>query len=243
MTSPRKDHDHWSDVASEWIEWARAPNHDAFWAYRPALREFIGKGAGDALEVGCGEGRVSRLLRECGYRVTATDTVEAFVAAAREADSADRYEVAPATALPFEPASFDFVMAYNMLMDVDDVPVAVKEMRRVLRPSGTLFVSIVHPFADRGHFDRERPDTPFVVDGTYFGREHFEGAEERDGLRMRFAGWSQPLQNYIAALEGAGLAVTSLVEPTPDTGPQWAALRNWDRIPLFLWLKARPLAG
>ncbi|WP_054308743.1 class I SAM-dependent methyltransferase [Mesorhizobium sp. 1M-11] len=243
MTSPRKDHDHWSDVASEWIEWARAPNHDAFWAYRPALREFIGKGAGDALEVGCGEGRVSRLLRECGYRVTATDTVEAFVAAAREADSADRYEVAPATALPFEPASFDFVMAYNMLMDVDDVPAAVKEMRRVLRPSGTLFVSIVHPFADRGRFDRERPDTPFVVDGTYFGREHFEGAEERDGLRMRFAGWSQPLQNYMAALERGGLAVTSLVEPAPDAGPQWAALRDWDRIPLFLWLKARPLAG
>lgn len=243
MISPRKDHDHWSDVASEWIEWARAPNHDAFWAYRPALHEFIGKGTGDALEVGCGEGRVSRLLKECGYRVTATDTVEAFVAAAREVDSADRYEVAPATALPFEPASFDFIMAYNVLMDVDDVPAAVKEMRRVLRPSGTLFVSIVHPFADRGRFDNERSETPFVVDGTYFGREHFEGAEERDGLRMRFAGWSQPLQNYMAALEGAGLAVTSLVEPTPDAGPQWAALRNWDRIPLFLWLKARPLAA
>lgn len=243
MTSLRKDHDHWSDVASEWIEWARAPNHDAFWAYRPALREFIGKGAGDALEVGCGEGRVSRLLRETGYRVTATDPVEAFVAAARQADSADRYEVAPAASLPFEAGSFDFVMAYNVLMDVDDVAAAVREMRRVLRPSGTLFVSIVHPFADRGRFDRERPQTPFVVDGTYFGREHFEGAEERDGLRMRFAGWSQPLQNYMVALEGAGLAVTSLVEPTPDTGPQWAALRNWDRIPLFLWMKARPLAA
>lgn len=243
MTAPKTDHDHWSDVASEWIEWARAPDHDAFWAYRPALHGFIGQGTGDALEVGCGEGRVSRLLQERGYRVTATDTVEAFVAAAREAGSADRYEVAPVTALPFEPASFDLVMAYNVLMDVDDVSAAVKEMRRVLRPSGTLFVSIVHPFADRGRFDRDRPHVPFVVDGTYFGREHFEGVEERDGLRMRFAGWSQPLQNYMAALEAAGLAVTSLLEPTPDTGPQWTAMRNWNRIPLFLWLKARPLAA
>jgi hypothetical protein len=31
------DGEHWSGVASEWIEWARAPNHDAFWAYREAL--------------------------------------------------------------------------------------------------------------------------------------------------------------------------------------------------------------
>lgn len=237
----RKDHDHWSEVAAEWIEWARAPNHDAFWAYRPALREFVVQGTGEALEVGCGEGRVSRLLKECGHRVTATDPVAAFVAAARGADSADRYEVAPANALPFEAASFDLVMAYNVLMDVEDVPAAVTEMRRVLRPSGTLFVSIVHPFADRGRFDRERPGMPFVVDGTYFGREHFEGAEERDGLRMRFAGWSQPLQNYMAALEEAGLAITALREPVPDTGSQWAGLQNWVRMPLFLWLKARPL--
>ncbi|WP_395382677.1 class I SAM-dependent methyltransferase [Mesorhizobium sp. UC22_110] len=86
MSGTRRDHDHWSDVASEWIEWARAPSHDAFWAYRPALSEFVGKGTGDALEVGCGEGRVSRLLKERGYRVTATDTVEVFVAAAREVE-------------------------------------------------------------------------------------------------------------------------------------------------------------
>src|SRR4029077_6171152 len=27
---------------------------------------FLGQGAGDALDVGCGEGRVSRVLKECG---------------------------------------------------------------------------------------------------------------------------------------------------------------------------------
>ena len=43
---------------------------------------FIGHGAGDALDVGCGEGRVSRVLKECGYRVTAIDPVEQFIAAA-----------------------------------------------------------------------------------------------------------------------------------------------------------------
>ena len=39
--------------------------------------------------------------------------------------------------------------------------------------------------------------------GTYFGRERLEGAEERAGLSMQFAGWFKPLENYAAAPEGA----------------------------------------
>jgi 2-polyprenyl-3-methyl-5-hydroxy-6-metoxy-1,4-benzoquinol methylase len=71
------DHGHWARIAPEWVAWARTPNHDAFWAYRASLLTFIGRGKGEALDVGCGEGRVSRVLKDCGYRVTATDPVEA----------------------------------------------------------------------------------------------------------------------------------------------------------------------
>jgi ubiquinone/menaquinone biosynthesis C-methylase UbiE len=88
------DTEHWSRVSSEWIEWARAPNHDAFWAYRESLIAFVGRGEGEALDVGCGEGRVSRELKACGYRVTALDPVRELVNAAREARSADDYAIA-----------------------------------------------------------------------------------------------------------------------------------------------------
>lgn len=148
MKHEGQDYEHWARVAAQWIAWARAPNHDSFWAYRAPLIDFIGRGEGDALDVGCGEGRVSRLLRECGYRVTATDPVEPFLQAAEQADSADHYKVAPATDLPFNDGSFDLAVAYNVLMDIEDVPGALKEIKRVLRPSGTLFISIVHPFVD-----------------------------------------------------------------------------------------------
>jgi SAM-dependent methyltransferase len=237
-----RDHEHWARNAGQWIAWARAPNHDAFWAYRDSLINFIGRGGGEALDVGCGEGRVSRTLRECGYRVTATDPVEQFVLAARQAKSADHYEAAAATDLPFADCSFDLVVAYNVLMDIDDIPAALKEIKRVLRPSGTLLMSIVHPFTDRGRFANEKVDAPFLVETCYFGRERFEGVEERNGLQMHFAGWSQPLQTYAEGLEAAGLAITSLREPVPDAGPAWTHLRRWGRIPLFLWLKARSVA-
>jgi len=242
MTDAYLDREHWSKFASEWIAWASAPGSDVFWAYREALLAFIGQGAGKALEVGCGEGRVSRVVKECGYRVTATDPVAAFITAAARARSAEEYAVAAAGHLPFDDGSFDLVVAYNMLMDVENVPAAVKEMRRVLRSSGTLMVSLVHPFADRGRFEGPEPEAPFVLQRSYFGRERFEGVEERNGLKMHFAGWSQPLQDYMAALEGAGLAVASLREPVPDIRNLKAkGLEHWHRMPLFLWLKARRL--
>ena len=242
MTGADEDRRHWSQVAGDWVAWARKPNHDAFWAYQAALVTFIGRGNGTALDVGCGEGRVSRVLSGCGYQVTAVDPVAEFVAAAAQAGSAQDYAVAAAAGLPFADARFDLVMAYNVLMDVADVPAAVWEMRRVMRPAGQLVISICHPFADRGRFDGDGADAPFVAEGSYFGRRRFDGVEQRDGLRMHFAGWSQPLEDYVAALEAAGLAVTSLSEPVPEPGHGRDHLARWSRMPLFLWLKARPLA-
>jgi SAM-dependent methyltransferase len=131
-------------------------------------------------------------------------------------------------------------VAYNVLMDIQDVPKTLVEIRRVLRPKGVLVISIVHPFSDRGRFATTEPTSPFIIEDVHFGLKRFEGTEERDGLR--FAGWSRPLEAYATALESAGLAITSVREPVPDDDGKWNRMQRWSRIPLFLWLKARPLA-
>jgi SAM-dependent methyltransferase len=166
--------------------------------------------------------------------------VTELVAAAKDWDSAHNYAVAGAAALPFEDASFDLAVAYNVLMDVEDVPAALREARRVLKADGTLVISIVHPIFDHGRFDGDGPDAAFVMEASYFGRQRFESVFERDGLTMHFAGWSQPLENYAAALEAAGFAITSLREPTLKLDGRDERLRQFERVPLFLWMKARP---
>ena len=175
--------------------------------------------------------------------MTATDPVETFISAAEQAGSADDYKVAAAANLPFADDTFDLAIAYNVLMDIEDVPTALREIGRVLRASGILVISIVHPFADRGRFVGPEPDASFVIHNSYFGRERIEVVEERNGLQMHFAGWSQPLENYMLALEGAGFAISALREPIPDASEAWSHMERWSRIPLFLWLKARPLPG
>jgi ubiquinone/menaquinone biosynthesis C-methylase UbiE len=41
-------------------------------------------------------------------------------------------------------ASADLVVAYNSLMDVDDMPTTVREAARILRPGGRLRVCVTH---------------------------------------------------------------------------------------------------
>ena len=233
---------HWEQVASEWTDWARAPGHDAYWYYRDAFREFLPGPGVATLEIGCGEGRIARDLTALGHHVTATDISPSMIAAAEGAGSAQRFAVADATSLPFDDCLFDRVVAYNVLMDVPDMPAAVAEAARVLTDDGVLTISIVHPFVDRGSFADTEPDAPFVVPGTYFGRSHFTGTESRAGLVMHFAGWSHPLEDYAAALQAAGLAITALREPRPTrlNGHDPARAR-WERMPLFLWITAVPL--
>ncbi|WP_157182552.1 class I SAM-dependent methyltransferase [Sciscionella marina] len=227
-----RDRKHWTEVAEQWIAWARTPGHDVFWNYLGALHEFLGEGKGNVLDVGCGEGRVSRELRALGYTVTAVDVVETLVEAARAADSADAYRVAPITGLPFADGTFDKVVSYNMLMDVDDLPGAARELARVLADRGEVFVSVVHPFTEQVMETEGR---------SYFEQKRFDSVDSRDGLTMRFSGWARPLQDYITALNTAGLAVTAVREPAIAGVDANNPASRWATEPLFLWFTLRKL--
>jgi hypothetical protein len=41
----------------------------------------------------------------------------------------------------------------------------------VIRPTGQLIISISHPFVVHGRFASKETNSPFVVEGTYFGRQ------------------------------------------------------------------------
>jgi hypothetical protein len=80
--------------------------------------------------------RGTRLARIAAIVRRRFDLVEAFVSAAEQAGSADEYRVATASNSPFSDKTFDLAIAYNVLMDIEDVPMALREIVAGSAPHG-----------------------------------------------------------------------------------------------------------
>ena len=224
----------WEEQAPNWIRWAREPDHDSYWRFhRESFLASLPSAGRLTLDVGCGEGRVTRDLRELGHRVVGIDQSETMIAAAREADPEGEYVIADAAALPFEDGSADLAISFMALMDMDDMVGAVRELGRVLEPGGVLIAAVVHPINSAGEFvPREGvDDAPFVIE-SYLGQRRYEDRLERDGLEMTFHSLHFTLDDYSRALQGGGFLVRRVRELYDAENPRWS------RVPLFLRLEA-----
>jgi SAM-dependent methyltransferase len=230
----------WEQHAADWIAWAREPGHDSYWQFnRDVFLELVPASGRRTLDLGCGEGRLSRDLKALGHDVVGVDLSESMVAAAREADPTIEAHVANAAALPFADASFDCVVAFMSLQDVHELDGAVAEVERVLEPGGRLCAAIVHPLNSAGVFVGEEQDSPFVIEGAYLESSYYADEVVRDGLELTFVSAHRPLEVYARALAQAGLAIEELREPPiPEHAITTEPARRWKRIPLFLYIRA-----
>ncbi|MBO0841418.1 MAG: class I SAM-dependent methyltransferase [Sciscionella sp.] len=229
----------WEEQARNYIAWVRKPDFDSYWHYRDQFFALLPPPGAATLDLGCGEGRVSRDLVAHGHRVTGVDASPTLLDAAREAarelDQASTYLLADAANLPFDDASFDLVVAYNVLMDVDDLAGSVREAARVLRPGGRLCLAIVHPMMDVGRIDQESGEYRISLRHSYFQPRKVADTVTRDGLTMTFTGWARPMGEYASALCAAGLPIELIEEPrfTKQGASPLAKL-----IPYHLWMRA-----
>jgi SAM-dependent methyltransferase len=230
------DREAWEAEADNWIRFARTPEHDAYWYYRDSFfRDIVPPPGSATLEVGSGEGRVTRDLVERGHRVVAVDGSPTLLHGATDLDPVDRYVLADAVRLPVPTGGVDLVVAYNSLMDFDHMEAAVAEVARVLSSDGAFCICVTHPMQYSGGFDSDDVDAPFFL-ARYLGTHRFEETAVRNDITMNFRGWTHSMEIYFAALFAAGFVVDEFREPVPDTNT--GRYERWHRFPMFLQLRA-----
>jgi SAM-dependent methyltransferase len=237
----------WESEARNWARFARTPGHDH--AHEdinlPALLELLPPPGPSTLDLACGEGRLSRLLKSLGHRVVGIDAAPTLVQLAATHERGEPAMLADAARLPFRNDAFSLVVAYMCLHDIDAMPQAVREVARVLKPSGQLCAAIPHPVNTAGAFQGRDAAAPFVITGSYLDPAPSAIVADRGGIRLTFHSEHRPLEAYFRALEAAGLLTETLHElKSPDRIVSHdPAARRWQRIPLFLHLRARKLTA
>ena len=235
------------------------------WIMEGIEREAAGLRGKRLLDVGCGLGYDSLEFIRRGVRVTATDISASAVALARRHFAiagvrAEALDVASALDLPYGDGAFDAVWSDGVLYYTGDMPQALREIWRVLRPGGRAIVSHLRRrpswidlVSRLGHERIEFKDAEPPVSDAHTEAEilamfgEFEVVETtRDQFRARptaRSGWKaalyrygfQPLYNamprFLAELWASKLSVVAL-KPLQSPRHGSAAGSDWVQSPV-----------
>lgn len=195
------------------------------------------------LDVGCGEGYLSRKLAQQGARVTGIDPSQALIQAAVKESHTQKlslnHYLASAESIPEADSSFDVVVCNHIMTDVADPAPVLKELGRITKPGGKLIILMLHPCFYTAHSEREESNQPSsdlyfstrVISQPFSVAGITSPAEVRNTFR--------PLEQYTSAIFNGGFVITGLSEPHPSaelsSDPWW---QKAFKRPLFLLLEA-----
>jgi ubiquinone/menaquinone biosynthesis C-methylase UbiE len=179
---------------------------------RPAMLALAGDVAGRRiLDAGCGAGPLSAALRDRGAIVTGFDASAGMIELARRrlGDDADLQVADLGSPLPFPDDTFDDVTASLVLHYLEDWGPPLAELRRVLKPSGRLIVSVEHPFAiTLMHREAGRK-------ADYFATSNRTEEWTMGGQTAWMSFWDRPLHAMTDAFTAAGFRIAVISEPAP----------------------------
>ncbi len=192
--------------AEQFLAHAEAGAYNAYYD-RPAVLAMLGGVRDlDILDLGCGPGLYAGELVARGvHRVVGVDASEAMLRLARERVRGPvefRLQDLQAPMSWASDGEFDAALMPLVLHHLDDRPAALREIARVLRPSGRLVLSTHHPTSDWCRHG-----------GSYFT---VEKVRERwqDGWEVAY--WRMPLDVICEEFTTSGFLIEHIREPRPS---------------------------
>jgi SAM-dependent methyltransferase len=223
----------WNESAAAWIavmgedgDFSRKHVLD-----KPMMERIRAGNFKSALDVGCGEGRFSRMLKAAGIQTVGIDPTEILIEEARRRDPAGDYRLAAAEELPFSDTAFDLVVSYLSLIDIPDAPKAISEMSRVLIPGGRLLIANLTSLGTAGDGWSDEPEPRFCIDRYLEIRELLS---EWKGIRV--TNWHRPLSYYMKLLLSEDLVLRYFDEP-PAHGGDPVTAAKYQRVPWLMMME------
>src|SRR5438552_3858031 len=139
---------------------------------------------GKVCEIGCGPGQIARYLQDRQVSMCGVDLSEEMVKWARRLSPDISFQRGDMRALEIPDASLAGIVCFYAIIHLKrvDVPRALSEMHRVLKPGGRLLISF---HGGEGELHREQwYDLPVSIDICLFEREEMAGNLEAAGFEV-----------------------------------------------------------
>lgn len=191
---PQRGYDRWSEIYDTEL-------NPLVLLEGPVVRAWVGDPRGLCVaDVGCGTGRHSLWLAQCGAAVDAYEASAGMIAKAREKlvnHEVSLREHAFPEPLPAADQTYDVVLLALVADHLADLEGAFRELRRVCRPDGSLIFTVLHPAMNLKGITARFTDP-------------------HDGSEVRVAAFEHTIGDYVLAVLGAGWSIERLLEQKAD---------------------------
>ena len=200
------------------------------------------------VDLACGQGFFAKEFTKLGSKVIGVDISRELINIAKQ-DKSVEYHVSPADKLDFlQSESVDKVIIILSLQNIENANEVIKEVSRVLKPRGKLFMVLNHPAF---RIPKESSWGWDEAKKTQYRRLDSYLSESKEQIQMhpgekpweKTISFHRPLQSYFKALNKNNLLVSKLEEwssqKISEPGPKKDAEdRARGEFPLFLFLEA-----
>lgn len=238
---------HWDYAADSWADFVGTGKDSGKKIIVPGIVSLLPekkKSKEKALDVCCGEGYYSRLLKERGYQVFGVDISEKMIEKAKEKSAGIDYHCSDAADMSFLKAnSFDLAVCSMGLIDTPDLEGTLREIHRVMKGGSYLVISIIHPCFDRprtGAWERDADGKKlhFKID-NYMREGTITINWDMKRLKYPFEtiGYHRTLATYLNAVIDGGFSIDRVLEPCLDDAGKID--EEEFRVPNFLIIRCR----